>query len=324
MKRGLWVLAGILLLAWTNPCRAADAAYPTKPIHIWVGFAAGGTTDTLTRTVASIAEKTLGQPIIVENKPGGGGAVCLGLISSARPDGYTLGASSDSAFTRTPHMVRVVYDSMKDFAPLVRMGLTKQGIVVLAGSPFKKLQDIIDFARKNPGRLTYSTPGSGTSARLGMEKIALEEKVKFQHVPFQGDAPAITAVLGGHVMVCVTAAQGWMSHAKAGSIRPLLVFDSQGIEEWPEVPGYDKLGYSFEPAAAQLIFAPKGVPKPIMDKLIAAFSGAMTTSRYQKTAKQMELMVGEPLSQMDFQKWLQEQYDMYGTLIKQLGLKKAE
>ena len=318
MKKRLCILVATLLLAWISPCPAADVAYPTKPIHIWVGFAAGGTTDVLSRTVAGIAEKTLGQSTIIENKPGGGGAVCLGLLSSARPDGYTLGAASDSPFTRTPHMVGVVYDSMKDFAPLVRMGLTKQGIVVLAGSPFKKFQDIIDFARKNPGRLTYSTPGSGTSAHLGMEKIALEEKVKFQHIPFQGDAPAFTAVLGGHVMVGVLGAQAWISHTRTGSARPLLLFDSL------EVPGFDKLGYNFEPAAAQMIFAPKGLPKPITDKLTAAFSGAMATSQYQKVAKQMELVVGEPLSGADFQKWLQEQYNMYGTLVKQLGLKKAE
>ncbi|MGD0237111.1 MAG: tripartite tricarboxylate transporter substrate binding protein [Syntrophorhabdales bacterium] len=191
MKKALWILAVVMLLACAIPCTAADLNYPTKPIHIWVGFAAGGTTDVLTRALGSIAEKTLGQPIIVENKPGGGGAVCLGLLASARPDGYTLGASSDSAFTRAPHMIPVKYDSMKDFAPIVQMGLTKQGAVVLANSPFKKFQDIIDYARKNPSQLTYSTPGSGTSAHLGMEKIALEEKVTFQHVPFQGDAPAL-------------------------------------------------------------------------------------------------------------------------------------
>ncbi len=277
MKRGLWIVAVIVLLVWAMQCQAADLKYPTKPIHLWVGFAAGGTTDALSRTVAGIAEKTLGQSIIIENKPGGGGAVCLGLLSSAGPDGYTLGAASDSPFTRTPHMVRVVYDPMKDFTPLVRMGLTKQGIVVLTGSPFKKFQDIIDFARKNPGRLTYSTPGSGTSAHLGMEKIALEEKVKFQHIPFQGDAPAFTAVLGGHVMVGVLGAQAWISHTRTGSARPLLLFDSLGNEEWPNVPGFEKLGYNFEPAAAQMIFAPKGVPKPLMDKLTAAFSGAMAT-----------------------------------------------
>ena len=109
-----------------------------------------------------------------------------------------------------------------------------------------------------------------------------------------------------------------------GALRLLLVFDSQTSADWPGVPGYDKLGYNFEPAAAQLVFAPKGVPKLIADKLMTVFSNAMRNLQYQKVAGEMGHMVGEPLSGVAFQKWLQQQYNMYGTLVKQLGLRKAE
>lgn len=191
MKR-VMIIAGILLLVFAAPSWSADVQYPTKQIHMWAGFAAGGSTDILCRSISNVAEKILGQPIIVENKPGGGGALLLGLLSSVRPDGYTVATTSDTPYTRAPHLINVKYDSMKDFFPIIRLGLQRQGVVVKADSPFKKFQDLIDYARKNPGQLTYGTPGPGTTPHLAMEKIALHEKVKFQHVPFQGDTPAMT------------------------------------------------------------------------------------------------------------------------------------
>ncbi len=315
------LLLAILLVA---PAFAADAKYPTKPIHMWIGFAAGGSTDICGRSVSAIAEKALGQPIVVENKPGGGGALLLGLLASAAPDGYTLATTSDTPYTRAPHLINVKYDSMKDFAPIARLGLQRQGIVVRADSPFKKWQDVIDFARKNPGQLTYGTPGPGTTPHLAMEKIALEEKVKFQHIPFQGDTPAMTAILGGHVMVAATGALAWKSHVKAGSLRLLLVFDPEGMDEFPEVPTFKKIGYKFETPTAQMVSAPKGVPKPIMDRLIAVFSEAVMSPQFQKVAADQELLAAKPLTGADFQKWLQQQYTMYGTFIKEVGLQKQE
>jgi len=193
------ILVGVILLAITTSAWSAEGDFPTKPIRMWVGFAAGGSTDVLCRVVSNVAEKILRQPIVVKNKPGAGGALCLGLLASAPPDGYTLATTSDTPFTRSPHLVSVKYDSMKDFAPIVRLGLQRQGIVVKSDSPFKRFQDLIEYARKNPGLLTYGSPGAGTTPHLGMEKIALHEKVKFQHIPFQGDTPTMTAILGGHI-----------------------------------------------------------------------------------------------------------------------------
>jgi tripartite-type tricarboxylate transporter receptor subunit TctC len=324
MKSATSVLAVLIALSLTlaAACWAADVKYPAKPIHMWVGFAAGGSTDICARSVSSIAEKSLGQPIVVENKPGGGGALLLGLLASATPDGYTLATTSDTPYTRAPHLINVKYDPMKDFIPLVRLGLQRQGIVVRADSPFKKWQDLIDFARKNPGQLAYGTPGPGTTPHLAMEKIALQEKVKFQHIPFQGDTPAMSAVLGGHVMAAATGALAWTSHVKAGTLRLLLVFDPEGMDEWPEVPTFKKVGYNFEAPTAQMVSCPKGVPKPVIDKLITVFSDAVMSPQFQKVAREQELLAAKPLTGADFQKWLQQQYNMYGTFIKEVGLQK--
>jgi tripartite-type tricarboxylate transporter receptor subunit TctC len=322
--RTVVVVIAVLMVAALAalPCWAADAKYPTKPIHMWVGFAAGGSTDVCARAVSSIAEKALGQPIVVENKPGGGGALLLGLMVSAPPDGYVIATTSDTPYTRAPHLVNVKYNAMEDFTPIVRLGLQRQGIVVKADSQFKKWQDVIEFARKNPGQLTYGTPGPGTTPHLAMEKIALHDKVKFQHVPFQGDTPAMTALLGGHVMAASTGALGWMQHVKAGSLRLLLVFDPEGIDEYPDVPTFKKIGYGFEAPTAQMISAPKRVPKPVIDRLIAVFSEAMMTPQFQKVGREQELLSVKPLAGADFQKWLQSQYTMYGTFINEVGLKK--
>ena len=273
---------------------------------------------------AENSKKSLGQEIVVVNKPGGGGALCLGLLASAPPDGYTLATTSDTPFTRAPHLVNVKYDSMKDFIPIVRLGLQRQGIVVKSDSPFKRFQDLIEYAQKNPGQMTYGTPGPGTTPHLAMEKLALQEKVKFQHVPFQGDTPAMTAILGGHVMAASTGALGWMSHVKAGSLRLLIVFDEVGIEQWPEVPTFKKVGYNFETPTAQMISAPKSIPKPILDKLVAVFSAAMKSPEHQKVASQQELLSASPFGGADFQKWLQEQHDMYGKFIRELGMQKEK
>ena len=318
------ILVVLFLFSLTLPSWSAEVKFPTKPIHMWVGFAAGGSTDILCRSISNIAEKILGQPIVVENKPGGGGALCLGLLASAPSDGYTLATTSDTPFTRAPHLINVKYDSMKDFIPITRLGLQRQGIVVKSDSPFKKFQDLIEYARKNPGQLTYGSPGPGTTPHLAMEKIALQERVKFQHVPFQGDTPTMTAILGGHVMAASTGALGWMSHVKAGSLRLLLVFDPEGIDQWPDIPTFKKVGYDFEAPTAQMISTPKGVAKPIIDKLIITFSEAMMSPEYQKVAREQELLSVKPLTGSDFQKWLQAQFNMYGIFINEVGLKKKD
>ena len=324
MKLKSMILMVIALMAFTAPSWSAEVKFPTKPIHMWVGFSAGGPTDVLSRSISNIAEKILGQPIVVENRPGGGGALCAGLLSSAHPDGYTQATTTDTAFTRAPHLINIKYDPLKDFTPIVRLGLMRQGVVVRSDSPFRKFQDIIEFARKYPGQLTYGSPGPGTTPHLGMEKIALQEKVKFQHIPFQGDTPTMTAILGGHVMTASTSAGGWMSHVKAGSLRLVLIFEEEGIEQWPEVPTFKKMGYDFEMPTAQMILAPKGVAKPIMDKLIAVFSEAMMSPQFQKVAREQELLSAMPFSGQDFQKWLQSQFNMYSQFIKEVGLKKKE
>jgi len=314
-----------LIFGAAAPVVAAETDFPTKPIHIWVGWAPGGPTDTLVRTVAPVVEKVLGQPVVVENKPGGTGALAMGLLKNAKPDGYTLGATSDTPFTRIPHTTGVKYDPLEDFTYLISLGRSRNGMVVKSDSPFKTFRDLIEFARKNPGQLTHGTPGVGNTTHLALEKIGQIEKIKFQHIFFQGAAPIMTAVLGGHVMCGSVLAGAWVPHVKAGTMRPLLIYDPpEGIRQWPDVPSLKKLGYDFEvPLFEPIIAGPKGLPKPVMDKLIAAFSEGIKTSSYQNAAMSFEVSLPEkPLAGEELVKVVKSQFHFYGDLIRDLGLQK--
>ena len=326
MKTTTIILTGMFAF-WMGipPACATEADFPTKPIHIWVGWAPGGPTDTLVRTIGPVVEKILGQPIVVENKPGGTGALAMGLLKSVKPDGYTLGATSDTPFTRIPHTIGVKYDSLEDFTYLISLGRSRNGMVVKSDSPFKTFRDLVEFARKNPGQLTHGTPGVGNTTHLAMERIGQIEKIKIQHIYFQGAAPIMNAVLGGHVMCASALAGAWVSHVKAGTVRPLLIYDPpEGIKQWPEVPSLKKLGYDFEvPLFEPIIAAPKGVPRPIADKLIAAFAEGIKTSTFENIAMTFEVALAEkPLSGDELGKIVKSQFHFYGQLIQELGLQK--
>ncbi len=323
MRTNRIIFAAILLLIFSLPVWADEEKFPTKPIHIWIGWAPGGSSETIIRTGSPILEKILGQPIVIENKPGGTGSLAMGLLKGAKPDGYTLGVATDSPFTRIPHTIGVKYDPLEDFTYIFLLVKSRIGVVVQSNSPFRKFQDLLEFARKNPGQLTHATPGVANATHLGMEKIAQIEKVKMQHIYFQGAPPTITAILGGHVMVASSVAQSWIPHVKAGTLRPVLSYDNEGLDEWPDVPTLKRLGYDFEVPLCEVVAAPRGVPKSVVDKLVTAFSEAMKSPQVQAVAREQASIIAEkPLSGERLQSFIATQFNFYGRLIKEMGLEK--
>ena len=323
MKTKIFIIVNMVLWVITVVAWAGEINFPTKPIRIWVGFSPGSNADIMTRAIATKTEKILGQPIVIENKPGGAGAVAMGLLKNEKPDGYTLGSSTDSPFTRIPHTTRVAYDPLKDFDYIIFTEKSRTGLAVKSESPFKTFKDCIEFAKKNPGKLTHGAPGFGTTPHLAMEYIAKIEKVTIQHVFFPGTTPTMTALLGGHVMIGTGVTQGYFSHVKAGTMRPLITFEHERHDEWPEVPTVTDLGYNFEVPLCELIVAPKGVPKPIISKLIAGFSEAMRSQEVQNLGKTLVSIVPrKPLTGDELQKFIEDRYNFYGPLVKELELKK--
>jgi len=325
LKRILFVL---LAFMWghmiVQSIALAQVAFPTKPMTIWVGFPPGGVTDIITRTLAEVSEKSLGQKIVIVNKPGGGGAVCASLLAKAKPDGYILGAYVDTPVTRAPHLRDLDYDPFQDLSHIIRVGLFKQAFVVRSDSPFKKWQEVVDWAKKNPGQLVYGHPGAGTTPHITMAKVALKEGFTYKNVPFAGGTPNASALLGGHVMISGDSAVTWRPHVEAKTIRVLLVFEKEGLDYAPDAPTFEKLNYDFETPSSLIISAPKGIPDPIRESLEKTFIEGMRTKTFRTVAEENELLLREPLTGKSLNDFLKKCYISYEQLIKEAGIYKIE
>jgi len=219
-------------------------------------------------------------------------------------------------------MAHVKYDPFGDFTPLVLTYTMANGVVVKSDSPFKTFQDLIGYARKNPGTLTIGLPGAGTEPHLTMVRIAQQENVEFQYVQFTGSVPTITAILGGHVGAVALLDARYMPHVKAGTLRVLLSLNPEGLEGYPAVPTLSQLGYDLPAFANGMLVAPKGVPKPITDKLVAAFEEAKKTPDFQSFAREHYLTIPPPVNTSDLLKELRARFDKYGQVIDSIGLTK--
>jgi len=321
MGIGLGVLAflGIFLLvddfsgsAW------AQEKYPAKPINFFIGYPAGGTTDVCARPLVMAASKLLGQPIVVLNKPGGGSAVAVASLRNEKPDGYTIGILPSGAVL-SQHMRKVPYDSAKDFTPIMQYAVYLYGLVVRADSSWKTFKEFIDYAKANPGKVRYSTAGPGTPQHLVMERLALKEKIKWTHIPFQGGGPAITALLGGHVEASSQTTE-WKPHVESGRLRLLAVYGEKRMADFPNVPTLLDLGYDINAASLISIVGPKGLSPQIVATLHRAFKKAMEDTDFLNVSKQMDQ---PPLYRgpEDLARHLAKMNEEVGGLIKNLGLR---
>ena len=316
----------VLLLFFPFPAFSQD--FPTKPITIYCGFEAGATTDLTARALAEEGQKVLGVPVVVENKPGGGSTVAATLIAGKKPDGYTLAVVASSALDTRHMMLDVPYDPFKDFTYILAYGNYVGGICVMkdtpAGKPeFKTLNDLLEYARKNPGALSYSSSGIGANQQLAVEYLAKQANVKFKHVPYKGGAPACTALIGGHVDF--TAGAGiHLNYVKQCIFRMLAVTISDKRDpDFPDVPTLKDLGYKDLPTQDFILIGPKGLPDPIFKKLEAGFRQAAYSPEFQKVLKNFSL----PFSFKDrgqFEAEFPKVYEFYAHLLKEIGIKTRE
>ena len=272
MRKVLGFLAVVSLFLATGDA-AASEPFPTKPIKILVGFAQGGTADLMTRMLASQVTEFLGQPVIVVVKAGASGAIAAAELAQGKPDGYTLLSSPLLTFVVTPCNVKVKYDPLKDFEPLLTYAGGVYGICVLPDAPWKTFKEMIEYARNHPGELSVSTPGVGSTEHLTFELVARKEKINWKHVPYPGGAPAAAAVLGGHVK----ANFGSGSHlpfVEAGKFRILAINGYKRDPKNPEIPTLIDLGYDIPVPNSFMIIAPKGLPENIRGILEDAFTKA--------------------------------------------------
>jgi putative tricarboxylic transport membrane protein len=293
--------------------------YPTKPVNVIVTFAPGGTLDTATRILAAKAEKFLGQPVIVSNVGGGGGSVALAQVATKKPDGYEITSCTSTGLIRIPQLRAVPY-SLDDFVPIMHFAAVESGVVVKADSPFKTFKDLVEFARKNPGKVTYATSGAGSPMHMAMEFVAMKEGIKWTHVPQTGGAPGLAAVLGGHVTAMSDSTE-WLPHVKEGSLRLLATQGEKRMKSFPNVPTFRDLGYDFINETVFMLAAPKGTPAPVIKKLDESFHKAMDDPQFIQTIANIEFAVSYRNS-ADTKKYLDDAYVRFSEMIKKLGIQK--
>jgi len=311
-------LAGVLGLAALAPATAQD--YPSKPITLIIPWPAGGSSDVSMRAIAEAASKRLGQPFVMDNKPGAAGSLGPAtMAASARPDGYTLSQMPISV-VRIPIIQKTTFETMRDFTYISRLTGYTFGVTTKADSQFKTWGDVIKFAKENPGKVTYGSPGTGTSLHIAMEMMAAKEGVKFTHVPFKGGAETNAAVLGGHTMLQADSTS-WKPLVDAGQTRLLNIWTAERSKVWPEIPTLKELGYPFVFDSPFGVAGPKGMDPAIVKKLDNAFREALTDKEVVETLARYD-MFPRYLGPDDYRKSVAELVEQETKALTELGMAK--
>jgi tripartite-type tricarboxylate transporter receptor subunit TctC len=257
----------------TGPAEG-QATYPTKPITLIVPWPAGGSTDLVMRALAEAASKHLGQPITVDNKAGAAGTVGPATMAAvAKPDGYTI-SQIPITVMRAPLMEKRPWDATRDFTYIIHLTGYTFGITTKADGPYKTWADVVKFAKENPKKVSYATPGTGTTLHIGMEMIAAKAGIVLTHVPFKGGAETSAAVLGGHTTLQADST-GWRPLVDSGQLRLLALWTPERSKNWPDTPTLKELGYPFVFDSPFGIAGPKGMDPAIVAKLHDAFKKAL-------------------------------------------------
>jgi len=312
--RAILRAAALGLLLSAGVAGAQD--FPNRAITLICPWPAGGSTDTHLRKFAEIAGRHLGQPIIVENKPGAGGMLGpAGMASTAKPDGYTLSQITVGAF-RQPYMQKVEWDPLRDFTYIIGISGYTFGVVVKADSPIKTFDDFIAYAKANPGKLSYGSTGQGTSPHLLMEEVAAKTGVQLLHVPFKGNADSTQALMGGHIMA-QSDATGWGKFVDAGTFRLLVTFGEQRAR-WG-APTAKELGYDVVSYSPYGIAGPKGMDPKVVKVLHDAFKKALDDPEHLKVLQTLDQVYWYKSTE-EYAKWAREQFAAERATIERAGL----
>jgi len=308
------------LLTSSGYSQEETAKYPSRPITFIDPMLPGNSGDLAIRLLGKEAEKYLGQPIVVVNKPGGGGTIGAAAIANAKPDGYTIGQSSVAASLFViPYFEKVPYHPTKDLRQIMQYSAPNFGVIVKADSPFKSFMDLIAYARQNPKKLTYGTNGPNSLSNLLMEQIAKKEGVQFTHIPFKSSPDFQTALLGGHVLFTA----GDFSHSliESGQTKLVLLLAEQPRVEYPQIPIPKDIGYEIPFPGMISVTAPKGIPDEIAKKLEEAFTKGMKEQAFLKGMKDLRLPIVYRNSK-ELSDYVAHNYEFFGKLLKDSGLTK--
>jgi tripartite-type tricarboxylate transporter receptor subunit TctC len=295
---------------------AQEAPYPSKPIVLMVPFAAGGGSDILARLVASGMSTRLGQPIVVDNRPGGSTGVAAGMVARAKPDGYTLLLGNSGTFVVNSLLNVKTNYVPEDLAVLGMVANFPMVYVVSNNSPIKSMSELVAAAKRSPGQLAYASPGTGSPHHLGMESLKYRAGIDMVHAPYRGVSPAFPDILSERVTVMFTDYAAATGLIKDGKLRPLAVGSRERSSFLPDVPTMQSLGYAdFQLTGWQGMAVPAGTPPQIVNKLVAALRDTLADPETQKRLRDTGL---EPnfLDPAAFSQYLAREREQLGTLIK--------
>jgi tripartite-type tricarboxylate transporter receptor subunit TctC len=297
---------------------AREPNFPVRPITMICGWGAGGMMDLSIRTLSKAAEKELGQPIIVENKTGAGGVIAQSYVCKSKPDGYTLGVTVTSTYILQPHIRKVSYDPLIDVTDVMAYARYVTGFCVRADAPWKSLEDVISFSRKNPSKFNFAHGGVGTTQHISMEWIALKEGIKWTQVPFKSGPEAVMAVLGGHTYSVTQGPADVLPYIKTGELKMLLALNENRWPEAPEVPTiFEK--YKFCIPSYLGIYGPKEMPEAQRQKLETIFRNAMKDRSFIDTLNQGQIEIAY-LGGKDYATKWKSRYQEMGKLLNSIGL----
>ena len=266
-------LTALGLLAMSS---GAMAQYPNKPIKMIIGYTAGGAADKLIRPIAERVSKIIGQPFIMEYRPGAGAAIALDITAKADPDGYTLHITDSGPMVILPNMRKLAYDPLKDFTNIAMIAGGGTVIVVRPDSPAKDIQTLVALAKKDPSKWSYGTSGIGGVGHLAGEQFNKLENLNITHVPYKGGSPAVVEVLGGHIPFLFSSLGSAATQLDAGALKPLAVTSLKRSVMLPNVPTLDESGYKgFDAAIWFSIVGPRGLKPEVMSKIVPAFNEVM-------------------------------------------------
>ena len=326
MGKKIWHLMLVLILAFaflTVWMGISRAEYPERPITLIINSAPGGGNDLATRELAKSAEKILGQPIMILNKAGASGTIGTGLVAKAKPDGYTIGSTTFAALALAPHMFDVPYEPLNSFEFILGYVQYYYGDGVRKESPFKTHQDVVKYAKANPGKLKFSVWALASPQNFGMTALAKCEGLDWKAVVFKGGQNAIAATLGGHVDLFAQGADIALPHINGGRARLLGVFGDERWKWLPDVPTLKEMGCDVSVTSYLALGAPKGVPKGVMGKLRTAFKKSMSDPKLIQTIKNFNYKVAYHTPD-EYTEIVKKRGKEYGEFIRGLGLHKSQ
>jgi tripartite-type tricarboxylate transporter receptor subunit TctC len=314
-RRALLAAGGALLAA---PA-VAQAGFPNRPIRLIVPWPPGGSTDGQLRSLADLAQRNLGQPVIIENRSGVSGTLGAQMMAAEqRGDGYLIGQLPVTAFRLPLMTTRPQWDPLKDFSYVIHLTGYLFGVVVKADSPWQNWQEFVDYAKANPGKVAYGSPGVGSTLHITMERIAAEKGIDWLHVPFRGGADNLQAVLSGQTQAMADSS-GWATLVESGQLRLLTTWGAERAKRFPNVPTLQEVGLNIVSASPYGLAGPKGMDPGVVRALHDAFKEALLSPAHAEVLARYDMPVIYKNS-ADYAAFVAQTMEEEGTMIRRLGL----